>query len=137
MAKHGRGPSQTWKTFLHNHAAGIAAMDFLIMPTVGFGLLYVLVILRHQRWRLISLTLTTHPTADWIIRQIADAFSWDNAPAGKTNDSFTLGTRNSSAPERTSARSISGHCCNPVPFVRQYTINCIKLVSEPEDVPVA
>lgn len=46
MARGGRGRSQTWKTFLHNHSAGIAAMDFLVVPTVGFKLLFVLVILR-------------------------------------------------------------------------------------------
>jgi transposase InsO family protein len=80
MAKSGRGRSQTWKTFLHNHAAGIAAMDFLIVPTVGFKLLFVLVILRHERRRLISLSVTAHPTADWIARQITDAFPWDEAP---------------------------------------------------------
>src|SRR5882757_3205488 len=80
MAKSGRGPSQTWKTFLRNHAAGIAAMDFLVVPTVGFRLLYVLVILRHQRPRLISLSVTAHPTAEWIARQITDAFPWDEAP---------------------------------------------------------
>jgi transposase InsO family protein len=80
MARSGRGPSQTWKTFLRNHAAGIAAMDFLIVPTVGFRLLFVLVILRHQRRRLISLTLTTNPTAEWIAHQITAAFPWNEAP---------------------------------------------------------
>ena len=80
MARSGRGPSQTWKTFLHNHAAGIAAMDFLIVPTVGFRLLYVLVILRHQRRRLISLKVTNNPTAEWIALQITDAFPWNEAP---------------------------------------------------------
>ena len=80
MAKSGRGRSQTRKTFLHNHAAGIAAMDFLIVPTVGFKLLFVLVILRHERRRLISLSATAHPTAEWIARQITDAFPWDEAP---------------------------------------------------------
>jgi transposase InsO family protein len=80
MAKSGRGRSQTWKTFLRNHAAGIAAMDFLIVPTVGFRLLFVLVILRHQRRRLISLTVTTNPTAEWIAHQITDAFPWNEAP---------------------------------------------------------
>jgi hypothetical protein len=64
MAKSGRGSAQTWKTFLHNHAAGIGAMDFLIVPTVGFRLLFVLVTLRHQRRRLISLSVTAHPTAE-------------------------------------------------------------------------
>jgi hypothetical protein len=68
MARSGRGRSQTWKTFLHNHAAGIGAMDFLIVPTVGFRLLFVLVILRHERRRLISLNVTAHPTAEWIAR---------------------------------------------------------------------
>jgi transposase InsO family protein len=80
MARRGRGPSQTWKTFLHNHAAGIAAMDFLVVPTVGFRLLFVLVILRHRRRRLISLSVTSNPTAEWIAHQITDAFPWNDAP---------------------------------------------------------
>src|SRR5258708_3049022 len=80
MARSGRGRSQTWMTFLHNHVAGIGAMDFLIVPTVGFRLLFVLVILRHQRRRLISLTVTAHPTAEWIARQVTEAFPWDEAP---------------------------------------------------------
>src|SRR6266404_3417576 len=80
MARSGRGRSQTWKTFLQNHAAGIGAMDFLVVPTVGFRLLFVLVILRHERRRLISLSATAHPTAEWIARQITDAFPWNEAP---------------------------------------------------------
>jgi transposase InsO family protein len=80
MAKSGRGRSQTWKTFLHNHAAGIAAMDFLVVPTIGFRFLFVVVILRHERRRLISLCVTDHPTAEWIAQQITDAFPWDEAP---------------------------------------------------------
>jgi transposase InsO family protein len=80
MARSGRGRSQTWKTFLHNHSAGIAAMDFLIVPTVGFKLLFILVIRRHQRRRLISLSVTANPTAEWIARQITDAFPWNEAP---------------------------------------------------------
>src|SRR5882724_7970435 len=79
MARSGRGRSQTWKTFLRNHSAGIGAMDFLIVPTVGFRLLFVLVILRHQRRQLISLTVTAHPTAEWIARQTA-AFPWGEPP---------------------------------------------------------
>ena len=55
-------------------------MDFLIVPTVGFKLLFVLVILRHERRRLISLSVTANPTAEWIARQITDAFPWDEAP---------------------------------------------------------
>ena len=55
-------------------------MDFLIVPTVGFKLLFVLAILRHERRRLISLSVTANPTAEWIARQITDAFPWDEAP---------------------------------------------------------
>ena len=80
MARRGRGPSQTWKTFLRNHTAGIAATDFLIVPTIGFRLLFVLVILRHQRRRLISPSVTANPTAEWIARQITDGFPWNEAP---------------------------------------------------------
>jgi hypothetical protein len=80
MAKGGRGRAQTWKTFLHNHSGGIGAMDFLIVPTVGFRLLFVLVILRHERRRRISLSVTANPTAEWIARRITDAFPWDEAP---------------------------------------------------------
>src|SRR5271163_130095 len=69
MARSGRGSSQTWKTFLRNHTAGMGAMDYLIVPTVGFQLLFVLAILRHQRRRLISLSVTPNPTAEWIARQ--------------------------------------------------------------------
>jgi hypothetical protein len=79
MVRSGRGRSQTWKTFLHNHAAGIAAMDFLVVPTVGFKLLFVLVILRHQRRRLISLS-DGQSHGEWIARQITDAFPWNEAP---------------------------------------------------------
>src|SRR5712672_4124889 len=76
MARSGRGRSQTSKTFRQ----AFAAMDFLIVPTVGFKLLFVLVILRHQRRRLISLSVTANPTAEWIARQITDAFPWNEAP---------------------------------------------------------
>jgi hypothetical protein len=59
--------------------AGMAAMDFLVVPTINFRLLSVLVIPRHERRRLISLTLSDHPTEEWIVRQITDAFPWDEA----------------------------------------------------------
>jgi transposase InsO family protein len=80
MAKRWPGSGQTWKTFLRNHEAGIAAMEFVVVPTINFRLLFVLVILRHERRRLISLSVTDHPTAEWIALQITDAFRWDSAP---------------------------------------------------------
>ena len=80
------GSGQTWKTFLRNHAAGIGAMDFLVVPTINFRLLSVLVILRHERRRLISLSVTDHPTAEWIAQQITEAFPWDDAPTHLIRD---------------------------------------------------
>lgn len=74
------GVAQTWKTFLHNHAGGIAAMDFLVVPTAGFRLLFVLIILRLERRRLLLQAVTDHPTAEWIAQQITEAFPWDEAP---------------------------------------------------------
>src|SRR4030088_3543372 len=80
MARSGRGRSQTWKTFLHNHAAGIGAMDFLIVPTARFRLLFVLVILRHERRGLFFLFGEGTPPAEWIARQLTEAFPWNEAP---------------------------------------------------------
>jgi transposase InsO family protein len=81
MARRGRHPpSQGWKSLLRNHAAGIAAMDLLVVPTIGFKLLYAFVILRHDRRRLVSIAVTSHPTAEWITRQITEAFPWQDPP---------------------------------------------------------
>jgi len=73
-------PSQSWKTFLRNHADGIASADFFVVPTAAFKLLYAFVILSHDRRRLVHICVTTGPTADWAARQIAEAFPWDTAP---------------------------------------------------------
>ncbi len=80
MVKGRRPPSQSWKTFLRNHAAGIASIDFFVVPTAAFRLLFGLVILRHDRRRLVHVAVTANPTADWIARQISEAFPWDTAP---------------------------------------------------------
>jgi transposase InsO family protein len=73
-------PSQGWKTFLRNHAAGIASIDLFVVRTISFKLLYGLVILRHARRRLVSVSVTNNPTAEWIAGQVIDAFPWDEAP---------------------------------------------------------
>jgi len=73
-------PSQGWKTFLRNHAAGIASIDLFVVRTVSFKLLYGLVILRHARRRLVSVSVTNNPTAEWIAGQVTDAFPWEEAP---------------------------------------------------------
>ena len=73
-------PSQGWKAFLHNHAPDIGAIDMFVVPTIGFKLLYGLVIITHHRRRLVWINVTTNPTAEWIAQQITEAFPWDQAP---------------------------------------------------------
>ena len=81
MAQKGDDPcGQSWATFLRNHAPHIAAMDLFVVPTIGFGLLYGLVIIRLARRELIWINVTAHPTAEWIAQQITQAFPWDEAP---------------------------------------------------------
>jgi hypothetical protein len=80
MVKRRGPPSQGWKTFLRNHAPDIAAMDLLVVPTIGFKLLYGFVIVRIDRRDLVWINVTTNPTAEWIARQITEAFPWDDAP---------------------------------------------------------
>jgi hypothetical protein len=80
MVKRRGPPSQGWRTFLFNHAPDIAAMDLFVVPTIRFDLLYVFVIVRLDRRDLISISVTANPTADWLARQITEAFPWDEAP---------------------------------------------------------
>src|SRR6266850_4863661 len=80
MVKRHGTPNQRWRTFLRNHAAEIAAMDLFVVPTIGFDLLYAFVIVRLDRRDLVWINVTTNPTADWIARQMTEAFPWDDAP---------------------------------------------------------
>jgi transposase InsO family protein len=73
-------PSQGWRTFLRNHAPDIAAMDLFVVPTIGFDLLYAFVIVRLGRRELVWTNVTANPTAEWVARQITEAFPWDEAP---------------------------------------------------------
>jgi hypothetical protein len=80
MVKRRAPPSQGWRTVLHNHAPDIAAMDLFVVPTIGFDLLYAFVNVRLGRRDLVWINVTTNPTAEWIARQITEAFPWDEAP---------------------------------------------------------
>ncbi len=77
MVKRRGPPSQGWKTFLRNHAPDIAAMDLFVVPTIGFRLLYGFVIVRLHRRDLVWINVTANPTAEWVARQITEAFPWD------------------------------------------------------------
>ena len=80
MARHRRPPSQGWKTFIRNHADGIASMDLFVVPTLSFRLLYGLLILCHGRRQILWLGVTAQPSAEWIARQLTEACGWEQTP---------------------------------------------------------
>jgi transposase InsO family protein len=80
MVKRLGPPSQGWRTFLRNHAPDTAAMDLFVVPTIGFELLYGFVIVRLSRRDIVWINAATNPTAEWVARQITEAFPWDGAP---------------------------------------------------------
>ena len=76
-----RNPSSpTWKAFLNNHVQDLVACDFFTVPTVTFRVLFVFVILAHERRRIVHFNVTEHPTAQWTAQQMVEAFPWDEAP---------------------------------------------------------
>src|ERR1017187_9464393 len=79
-------PSQTWKTFLRNHAEAIAAVDMCVVPTLTFDLLFAFLVLGHGRRQLLWFEVTRHPTAEWLARQITEALPWTSAPAYLVRD---------------------------------------------------
>jgi len=80
MARNQKPPSQTWRTFLDNHVTDLASMDFFTVPTATFRVLYVFIILRHDRREIVHFNVTEHPTARWTAQQIVEAFPFDTPP---------------------------------------------------------
>ncbi len=80
MIRHPKPPSQTWRIFLRNHVGCLASVDFFVVPTVTFRLLFVFIILHHERRHIVHFGVTTHPTSHWASQQIREAFPWETAP---------------------------------------------------------
>ncbi len=80
MVRKRKPPSQTWRTFLANHVPDIAACDFFTVPTVTFRVLYVFIVLRHDRRQVVHFSVTTNPYAEWAAQQIVDVFPYEEAP---------------------------------------------------------
>jgi transposase InsO family protein len=80
MVRQWRPPCQTWGTFLRNHSKDLVSADFFVTPTVFFRVLFVFVVLSHDRRRPVHFAVTEYPTAEWTARQLLEAFPWDNAP---------------------------------------------------------
>jgi hypothetical protein len=89
MLRRTRPPSQTWRTFLSNHVQQIAAADFFVVATATCRLLFVLLILAHERRRVVHIAVTDHPTAAWTAQQLREAFPWDEAPHYLVHDRDT------------------------------------------------
>ncbi len=80
MVRHRKPPSQTWRSFLDNHLRDLVSVDFFTVPTATFRVLFVFVVLCHDRRRIVHLNVTDHPSAEWTAQQMVDAFPWDTAP---------------------------------------------------------
>jgi putative transposase len=80
MVRHRKPPSQTWRTFLDNHLQDIVAVDFFTVPSATFRILFVFLVLRHDRRFVVHFNITANPTAEWTAQQIVEAFPYDDAP---------------------------------------------------------
>src|SRR5262245_53559335 len=80
MVRNPKPPAQTWRTFLSNHVSQLASVDFFTVYTVWFEILFVFIVLAHDRRRVVHLNVTAHPTAEWTARQMLEAFPFDTAP---------------------------------------------------------
>src|SRR5260370_27516668 len=80
MPRRPKPPSQTWRTFLENHLADLVSVDFFVVPTAAFRLLYVFVVLVHHRRQIVHFNVTGSPSAGWAAQQIVEAFPDDSAP---------------------------------------------------------
>jgi hypothetical protein len=98
MLRRRETPSPTWRSFLSNQAQGIAAIDMFVVASISFRLLYVMIILGHDRREIIRAAVTEHPTAAWLSRQVTEAFPWDTAPRSPWQNPYV---------ER-----VTGSCCD-------------------------
>jgi hypothetical protein len=80
LVRRRKPPSQTWRTFLENHIKSLVSADFFTVPTIRFQVLYVFLILAHDRRRVIHFNITAHPTAEWTAQQLREAFPFEHAP---------------------------------------------------------
>ena len=80
MVRHRKPPSQSWRTFLDNHLNSLVSVDFFTVPTIRFQILYVFLVLAHDRRRILHCNVTAHPTAEWTAQQLREAFPFDQIP---------------------------------------------------------
>ncbi len=103
----GPPPSQSWRTFLTNHVSDLASIDFFTVPTATFRVLFVFVVLSHDRRRIVHVNVTAHPTAAWTAQQLREAWPWNTAPRFVIRDRDAI---YGSDPRRTCSNSASKTC---------------------------
>ena len=86
MIRHRKPPSQTWCTFLGNHVSDLVSVGFFTVPTATFRVMYVFIVLRHERREIVHFNATYHPTAEWTAQQLVEAFPFDSAPTYLLHD---------------------------------------------------
>ena len=120
-------PSPTWKAFLANYVADIVACDFFTVPTVNFKVLFVFIMLAHERRRIVHFNIAEHPTAQWTSQQIVEAFPWDTAPLYLLRDRDSI--YSAGFQERVRHIGIKEVKIAPrSPWQNPYTSHCISLV---------
>ena len=80
LIRHRKPPSQTWRTFLDNHVKSMVSVDFFTVPTIRFQILYVFLVVAHERRRIVHFNVTAHPTAEWTMQQLREAFPFNLVP---------------------------------------------------------
>jgi transposase InsO family protein len=80
LVRRRKPPSQTWRTFLENHVKTMVSVDFFTVPTIRFQVLYVFLVLAHERRRIVHFNVTAHPTTEWTAKQLREAFPFDQVP---------------------------------------------------------
>ena len=86
LVRRAKPPSQSWRSFLNNHGLDIVAIDFFTVPTATFRILYVFLVLRHDRRRILHVNVTAHPTSSWTAQQMIEAFPFVSAPSHVLRD---------------------------------------------------
>src|ERR1039457_2131756 len=88
MARRPHPPSPSWRTFLKQHLEAIAAIDMFIVISATFQMLYVVIVLKHDRRKIAHFEVTRHPTQVWLALQVTEAFPWDTAPRSPWQNAY-------------------------------------------------
>ena len=113
MVRRRKPPSPTWRTILDNHLKTLISVDFFVVSTIRFQILYVFLVLAHERRRILHFAVTAHPTAEWTAQQMREAFPWDTAPRYLLRDRDRIGAVGTALPVATCLRGAAHRHASP------------------------